>query len=63
MENTNKDNRRENRKPRKFNKDVKEFEERVVQINRISKARQMKFLMQSEKLLKQLRKTLREFHW
>ena len=47
MENTNKDNRRENRKPRKFNRDVKEFEERVVQINRISKTvkggRRMRF--------------------
>ena len=40
MENTNKDNKRENRRPnnnRRFNREVKEFEERVVQINRISK--------------------------
>ncbi|MBQ0036330.1 MAG: 30S ribosomal protein S5 [Firmicutes bacterium] len=48
MENTNKDNKRE-RKPfnKKFNKEVKEFEERVVQINRISKTvkggRKMRF--------------------
>lgn len=47
MENTNKDKRE--RKPfnKKFNKDVKEFEERVVQINRISKTvkggRRMRF--------------------
>ena len=47
MENTNKDNRRDNRRPRKFNREVKEFEERVVQINRISKTvkggRKMRF--------------------
>ena len=47
MENTNKDNRRENRKPRRFTKEVKEFESRVVQINRISKTvkggRKMRF--------------------
>ena len=47
MENTNKDNRRDNRRPRRFNKEVKEFEERVVQINRISKTvkggRKMRF--------------------
>ncbi len=47
MENTNKDNRRDNRRPRRFTKDVKEFEERVVQINRISKTvkggRKMRF--------------------
>lgn len=48
MENTNKDNRKDNRKPRKYNKpEVKEFEERVVQINRISKTvkggRKMRF--------------------
>lgn len=47
MENTNKDNRRDNRKPRRFTKEVKEFEERVVQINRISKTvkggRKMRF--------------------
>lgn len=48
MENTNKDNKRE-RKPfnKKFNREVKEFEERVVQINRISKTvkggRKMRF--------------------
>ena len=47
MENTNKDNRRDNRKPRRFVKEVKEFDERVVQINRISKTvkggRKMRF--------------------
>jgi len=47
MENTNKENRRDNRRPRKFNREVKEFEERVVQINRISKTvkggRKMRF--------------------
>ena len=47
MENTNRDNRRDNRRPRRFNKEVKEFEERVVQINRISKTvkggRKMRF--------------------
>ena len=50
MENTNKDNKRENRRPnnnRRFNREVKEFEERVVQINRISKTvkggRRMRF--------------------
>ncbi|MDO4197442.1 MAG: 30S ribosomal protein S5 [Erysipelotrichaceae bacterium] len=47
MENTNKDNKRENRRPRKFTREVKEFEERVVQINRISKTvkggRKMRF--------------------
>ena len=47
MENTNKENRRDNRRPRRFNKEVKEFEERVVQINRISKTvkggRKMRF--------------------
>ena len=47
MENTNKDNRRDNRRPRRFNREVKEFEERVVQINRISKTvkggRKMRF--------------------
>ena len=48
MENTNKENKRE-RKPfnKKFNREVKEFEERVVQINRISKTvkggRKMRF--------------------
>lgn len=48
MENTNKDNKRENRRPRKFNRpEVKEFEEKTVQINRISKTvkggRRMRF--------------------
>ena len=48
MENTNRDNnKRENRRPRKFNREVKEFETRVVQINRISKTvkggRKMRF--------------------
>lgn len=49
MENTNKDNKKENRRPtnRRFNKEVKEFDERVVQINRISKTvkggRKMRF--------------------
>lgn len=48
MENTNKDNKRENRRPnRRFTKEVKEFDERVVQINRISKTvkggRKMRF--------------------
>jgi len=48
MENINKDNKKENRRPnRRFNKEVKEFEERVVQINRISKTvkggRKMRF--------------------
>ena len=47
MENTNRDNKRENRRPRKFTREVKEFDERVVQINRISKTvkggRKMRF--------------------
>ncbi len=50
MENTNRDNnKRDNRRPnnRRFNRDVKEFDERVVQINRISKTvkggRKMRF--------------------
>ena len=47
MENTNRDNKRDNRRPRRFTRDVKEFEERVVQINRISKTvkggRRMRF--------------------
>jgi small subunit ribosomal protein S5 len=50
MENTNKDNiKRDNRRPnnRRFNREVKEFDERVVQINRISKTvkggRKMRF--------------------
>lgn len=46
--NTNKENKKEFRRPnRKFNREVKEFEERVVQINRISKTvkggRKMRF--------------------
>ena len=49
MENTNRDNKRDNRRPnnRRFTKEVKEFDERVVQINRISKTvkggRKMRF--------------------